>query len=517
MQTSRPSRILIIDDNVIDRDIYKRCFRESAANEFEFAEADCAQMGIEMARAWRPDCALLDVNLPDMDGIEALNHLGGGSGRIPFAAVVLTAFSAEAVAVRAIRAGAMDYLPKAQVSAGTLPRAVQNAIERFHLQERIEEQRHALEKSVDRYRVLVEAIPQMVWMVNSEGVLEYANRRWLEYIGLTLADGAVLEWDGLVHTDDRAETMRAWDQAKREGTIFEIEHRLRRAADGGYRWHLVRAIPTRGSAGEITNWFGTCTEIEDQRQAGIANLEKQKFESLGRMAGGLAHDFNNLLVTILCGASYAMERLPARHPSVELMQGVIQAGEHAAEITRKMLAYAGKSNIRSEEANLGELVEAAIPLAAVPKTIRVEFKSEGRIPPVETDTELLRQTVIDLIRNAVEAIGEGRTGVISVRITPLELKGIGAAKDPGAAGGHAGRYASIEVRDTGCGMDVETQRNMFDPFFTTKFPGRGLGLAAVRGFVESSGGSVQVESAPGKGTRLQLLLPAVSESASIAG
>jgi len=166
METTRPSKILIIEDNAIDREVYKRCFWESKWG-FEFAEADCAVAGMEMAAAWRPDCALVDVNLPDMDGIEALTRLRGNLGRIPFATVVLTAYSEESTAVRAMKAGAMDYLPKGQVNADTLPHVVKNAIERFLMQQRIEEQRSALEKGGQRYQVLLEAMPQMVWTANA--------------------------------------------------------------------------------------------------------------------------------------------------------------------------------------------------------------------------------------------------------------------------------------------------------------------------------------------------------------
>jgi PAS domain S-box-containing protein len=267
MNTAQPSKILIIEDNAIDREVYKRCLWGSATPGFEFAEARCATEGIEMAAARGPDCALVDVNLPDMDGIEALARLKAGGGRIPFAAVVLTAYSEEAVAVRAMQAGAMDYLPKGRISAGTLPHVVRNAIDRFLLEQQIEEQRRALESSGQRYQVLLEAMPQMVWTANAAGQLEYANRRWFDYTGLSsLAEAGRLGWDRLVHAEDRERSWLAWKQAAESGSVFEIKHRLRRAADGSYRWHLVRALPMRNLSGGITNWFGTCTEVEDQKQ-----------------------------------------------------------------------------------------------------------------------------------------------------------------------------------------------------------------------------------------------------------
>ena len=110
---------------------------------------------------------------------------------------------------------------------------------------------------------------------------------------------------------------------------------------------------------------------------------------------------------------------------------------------------------------------------------------------------------MDLVTNALEAIREGTGGTISVRTTRTEVKeGAVPPVRPGS-------YVELEVLDTGCGMSEETQKRIFDPFFRTKFTGRGLGLAAVHGFVRSSGGAIQVESEPGKGTRFRILLPAM--------
>jgi PAS domain S-box-containing protein len=511
MDTSRPSKILIIEDNAIDREVYKRCLWETTTRAFEFAEADCGADGIEMAKAWRPDCALVDVNLPDMDGIEVLSQLRNLRGRVPFAAVVLTAYSEESVAVRAMKAGAMDYLPKGQASADTLPHIVTNAIDRFSMQQRIEEQRSALERSAQRYQLLLEAMPQMVWTANAEGRIEYANRQWLEYTGFSPADAPCLDWNRLVHPADRARTELAWSQATRTKTGFEIEHRLRRAFDGSHQWHLVRAIPMRGSDGEIIDWFGTCTEIESQKKSGAADLEREKLESLGRLAGGLAHDINNLLVVILGGASYAMERLPAAHPAQENLRDVAQAGDRAAELIRKVLAFAGKGNMYLARVHVDELIRDAIGRSGIPGNIDFEYQSGRRLPAIETDSEQLRQAVADLLRNAIEAIGDS-PGSIALRTSVVERGRDGGCRGIVPDGLPVGRYVAIEVRDTGCGMDEETRKKIFDPFFTTKFLGRGLGLAAVQGFVRSNGGAIQVDSDPGKGARFRLFLPAASEN-----
>jgi PAS domain S-box-containing protein len=511
-------KILIIEDERLDREIYKRYLQYSTAFQFECAEAESAAAGIELSRSWAPDCILLDFNLPDMDGLDVLPKLRGENGRLPCAVVVLTAFGGEELAVKVLKSGAMDYLPKGQMLGDVLPHTVSNAIERFQMQQRIDEQRSALEKSTQQYRTLLEAIPQMVWMANAEGNIEYANNQWLEYAGMGLDHGGLqqagpLGWDGLLHPEDRERTINAWSQATGAGTVFEIEHRLKKAADGSYRWHLVRAVPFRAAAGEITNWFGTCTEIESQKLAETANLQKEKLLGIGRLAAGVAHDFNNLLVTILGGASYAMENLAPSHPAYRILHDVVRAGEQAAELTAKMLAYAGKGNLYIELTDLNKLVRDTCDSlrGSIPKTIRLQIRPAPKLPHVPIDARQMRQVIVDLLMNAVEAIREGTAGTISVHTGTVEVgEGSAVTITPG-------KYVMLEVRDTGCGINEETKEKIFDPFFSTKFTGRGLGLAAVHGFARSNGGDVQVDSAPGKGACFRVLLPAIPVDAKSRG
>ncbi len=504
MPGDRPIQVLIIDDDPIDRELYKRCLVLSPAWQFEFIESESVAGGVEKIRVSRPDCILLDFNLPDMDGIEALSHIRGEFGQLPSAVIMLTAFGGEELAVRAMKAGALDYLPKDNLTAGALARTVMGAIERHRLQQRVEEQRAA-------HQVLLEAIPQMVWTANAEGCVEYANRRWLEYAGLEVGESQRLGWDHFLHVEDRERSLGAWNSAVASGSVFEIEHRLRRASDGSYRWHLVRAVPMQAGDGKVTNWFGTCTDIEDQKRAERAIQQKQKLEDIGMLAGGVAHDFNNLLMCILGGSSCAMERLPASHPVQDLLRGVMQAGEQAAELTRKMLAYAGKGSFYYELVNISELARevCGVLKPSIPPAIHLACVIGHNIPPIETDRAQMRQVVVDLVKNAVEAIGEGIPGRVTVRTSAIEIDTKPSRKpDLGALAIPPGKYVTLEVRDTGCGMDEDTRNRIFDPFFTTKFIGRGLGLAAVDGFVRSHRGGVQVDSAPGKGTRLRVLLPA---------
>jgi len=168
-----------------------------------------------------------------------------------------------------------------------------------------------------------------------------------------------------------------------------------------------------------------------------------------------------------------------------------------------------KGDLYVEPTDLNQLVRDACDSlrASIPAAIRLHLPAGRELPPVTTDSRQMRQVIVDLVMNAVEAIREGAAGTISVRTRTMEV-GEGSA-----AMLTAGSYVVLEVRDTGCGMNEETQKRIFDPFFTTKFMGRGLGLAAVHGFVRSNGGDIQVDSAPGRGACFRIFLPAMLHEA----
>jgi two-component system cell cycle sensor histidine kinase/response regulator CckA len=167
-----------------------------------------------------------------------------------------------------------------------------------------------------------------------------------------------------------------------------------------------------------------------------------------------------------------------------------------------MLAYAGLGNQHVEPADLNRLVLETCDSVrgSVRRQIRIDAITANDMVLLTTDTQRMRQVIADLVMNAAEAIRDGVPGTITVR-SETTVVPPGESLSPGP-------YAVLEVHDNGCGMDAETLKKIFDPFFSTKFLGRGLGLAAVHGFVRSNGGDVQVESSPGIGTIFRILLPA---------
>lgn len=360
------------------------------------------------------------------------------------------------------------------------------------------------------YRTLTESIPHIVWTATAEGTIEFANAKWSEYLGIDLTSFNREGWALLLHPDDRERSLHAWRNGLRSGVAFQMEHRLRNISGGAFRWYLSSATPLPNANRDLVKWFGTSTDIEDQKRTQQADFMKQKLESLGVLAGGIAHDFNNLLCSILGGATLAASDLPADHPLQATLANIVTASERAASLTRQMLAYAGKGRFLIEQIDVANLVNSACGQLSpsLPDNVRVIQENGVSLPLVDADESQMQQMVTNLLTNATESMDAVSGGSVLVRTSLRVLRsGAPEAGRLQTRNLKAGTYVVLEVRDNGCGMDEATLAKIFDPFFTTKFTGRGLGLAAIEGILRSQGGAIAVESTRGVGTKCQVYLP----------
>ena len=324
-----------------------------------------------------------------------------------------------------------------------------------------------------------------------------------------------------VHPEDRASLVRERTRLGERGGDVQREVRVRwNDTDRSWRWLSLQARVSMGPGGRPIRALGVLMDITERKAATEArrDLERnmaqaQKLESLGVLAGGIAHDFNNLLVGMLGNADLALADLPATSPARELVQGIERAATRAAELTRQMLAYAGKGRFVVEPLSLNRIITDVADLlgAAISKKASLHFDFAEDLPLVDADPTQLRQVAMNLIMNASDALGQG-SGSISVvtRAERAERKLLrtlllGAELPDGP-------YVRLEVRDSGAGMDPATQARVFEPFFSTKFTGRGLGLAAVLGIMRAHGGAIGVDSVRGRGTTFTLLFPASAKS-----
>ena len=242
-------------------------------------------------------------------------------------------------------------------------------------------------------------------------------------------------------------------------------------------------------------------------------LHLQKQESLGTMSGGIAHDFNNLLQAVLGNLELSLMKLPPDSPVCNLLNRAINAAERAAKLSGMMLAYSGKGVYSITEQNLTGLIEknTSMLAAAISKCITFDLKLDPTMPPIMADGDQIRQVLMNLIINASEAIGN-TNGLITLSTGTQEFdqKTLNSSRLEEKLA--AGRYAWMEVSDSGCGMDEVEKDKLFDPFFTTKFTGRGLGMSAAQGIIRAHKGAILVESSPGAGTTIRVLFPIAAGS-----
>lgn len=360
----------------------------------------------------------------------------------------------------------------------------------------------ALRQSEERYRYLAESIPQLVWTANAAGVLLDVNQRWLDFTGLTLAQAQIEGWQALVHPDDVPILGKHWAAAQRDGSHYQAEGRMRRV-DGVYRWHLHQAVPMKNEWGQVIKWFGTATDIEDQKQleqqrelilqqeqaareeAEQANRIKDEFLAV------LSHELRSPLNPILGWSRLLQTRKFSEVKTAEALATIERNAKLQAELIEDLLDVSrilrGKLSLNVTTVALTSTIQAAmetVRLAAEAKSIQIHTRLESEVGQVAGDASRLQQVIWNLLSNAVKFTPPG--GRVDIRLERV------------------GSQAQITVSDTGKGIPVDFLPYVFDYFrqadatTTRKFGGLGLGLAIVRHLVELHGGTVQADS-PGEG------------------
>ena len=237
-------------------------------------------------------------------------------------------------------------------------------------------------------------------------------------------------------------------------------------------------------------------------------LHVQKLESLGVMAGGIAHDFNNLLQVVLGNLDIALDDIPPNSEARQSILNAIKASERSAELSGQMLTYAGSSLYLPKEIYLEDLLNKTKSLlqSTISGNVALDFDICKKLPPIEGEPNQIQRLINNLVVNASEAIG-ANAGSVTLRTGVMDCDEAYLSQSRLEKKPESGRFVFLEVADTGCGMDAETQHKLFDPFFTTKFWGRGLGMAEVMGIIKGHHGAIIVDSEIGKGTTVRVLFP----------
>ncbi len=322
-------------------------------------------------------------------------------------------------------------------------------------------------------------------------------------------------WSEYIHPDDRTRVMEEVERHLESADLeYVCEHRMLHK-DGSIRWIAAKGTTIRDDDGRPLRLVGTDADIterkhaEEEREGLEAQLRQaQKLESLGVLAGGIAHDFNNLLMGILGNASLAAQELSAHSKVRRRIEGIETAALRAADLTRQLLAYAGKASFIVSAIDLNRSIRELAPLleTAVSKKAIFRYELTEDLPSIDGDASQVGQVVMNLLTNASDAL-EDEPGIITLSTGVIEVDAGYFAGSQTGDDLRGGTYVFVDVSDAGAGMDPETQRKIFDPFFTTKFLGRGLGLAAVLGIVRVHGGAIKVASRMGEGTTIRVLFP----------
>ncbi|MBD1909032.1 PAS domain-containing protein [Leptolyngbya sp. FACHB-8] len=371
----------------------------------------------------------------------------------------------------------------------------------------------ALQESEFMFRTLVDTMPQLFWVIRPDGYHDYCNQRWYDYTGLSLEQAHGTGVHQMMHPDDVPNTIKAFEDALATGTLFATEHRLRRASDGEYRWHLSQALPLCDQSGQMVKWFGSSTDIHDQKllieeRARALDRERAARMELERVSqmkdeflAVVSHELRSPLSAILGWSRLLRTRAFDPQKTEQALASIERNAQAQTQLIEDLLDISriirGKIRLDLRPTNLIPCIQAAMDTirpAAANKSITLAFHSTRDLVIVSGDPDRLQQVAWNLLSNAVKFTPAG--GQIDVRV------------------GLAHQTIQIQIADSGKGISPDFLPYVFERFrqedaTTTRTQGGlGLGLAIVRNLVELHGGSIYVDSAgEGQGATFTVQLP----------
>lgn len=457
---------------------------------------------------------LLDVMMPEMDGFELASLIKQRERSRYTPIIFLTAAGSDVGSIyRAYSVGAVDYLVK-PIDRDIVKAKVATFVELFCKDERIRRQAEALReadrrerdlalaelelKSRLRYHNLADAIPEIVWTAQPDGTPDYFNQRWCEYTGLRLEDAVGTGWLSAVHPDDAPVCWERWRAAAASEETFCDLCRLRRSADGVYRWHQLRAVPERDARGLLVGWIGTLTDFEDLKRAldarddfiSVASHElKTPMTALQLNLQGLRRQATGAQAT---GTSPPM--LEKVDKAIGHVQRLVRLVDELLDVTR---ITAGRLELQVEPSDLSEIAkEVAERLSdqATRAGCPIKLSAERRLVG-SWDRLRIEQVIVNLLSNAFRyAPG-----------APVELRVE-----------EADGRAKISVHDGGPGIAPPDQARIFERFErasrSRRHGGLGMGLYITREIARAHGGGVSVSSSPGNGCQFVVDLPLIASA-----
>jgi two-component system, cell cycle sensor histidine kinase and response regulator CckA len=478
--------VLLIEDNPVDARLIAGLLKKpsEALRCRHVTRLDQAQA---LLKAVQFDVILLDLNLEDSLGYATFSSIVPDATRS--AILVLSGSDDEDLAIRTVREGAQDYLVKGSFDGRLLVRSIRYAFERKQSEE-------ALRNSEATVRAIFENSLDGIVIAAERSMCIEANSAASRLLGLAREEliGATLF--RFVDHEFESDWMRfCMDGSGRTRLWMRRVDGVKRLVDFGFSANI---LPERHLI--------VLRDITDQQNLEEQLRQSQKMEAVGRLAGGVAHDFNNIL-GIISGYAELLQLHASDEWQKSKVDNILAAIDKAALLTKQLLAF-GRRQVMSPK-----LLDPTVVLAEVSSMLhalvgaetQVSIQTQDQLGMIKADQGQLEQVLLNLVGNARDAMPNG--GVVEMKLERHISQG-GSPELP------AGEYVLLSVRDTGVGMDAETQSRIFEPFFTTKQRGNGLGLSTVYGIVKQSGGHIHVQSERGAGTTFNIFLPVVASAPS---
>jgi PAS domain S-box-containing protein len=374
--------------------------------------------------------------------------------------------------------------------------------------------RQALLESEERLRIVFETFPDPVTIIQADdGRCIDVNSAFTRVTGWTYDEVVGKTTADLDIWNDPQEREKLTAAITEHGKVENLEAQFR-LKDGRLITALISAIliilRNKPHILTITRDISELKAAQQEReQLKTRLIQAQKMEAIGTLAGGIAHDFNNILGAIIGYAEMALydtQKGSMEHYNIEQ---VLKAGHRAKDLVKQILAFSRKSEQDKKIIFLTPIIKEVLKLlrASLPTTIEIKLNIEPNLDAIFADPTQIHQVMMNLCTNSAHAMGD-KGGILAVNLHNVNLNIEAAAQYPEL---NPGLYVKLSISDTGCGMNAATMQRIFDPYFTTKEldKGTGMGLAVVHGIVKGHGGGIHVESAAGKGTRFDILFPAI--------
>lgn len=488
---SKRLRVLIVEDSEDDVALLLLTLRKSGYDPV-WARVDTAGAMEAALRDCEWDVVLSDYTMPAFNARSALALVQKRDADLPF--IIVSGSIGEETAVEAMKAGAHDFFVKGQLArlAASIERELRDVDVRRERRRAIEALREVEERrrgSEERYRELVENISEMLFSLDSQGIITYVSpacRRILGYEPEELHGRHFLQY---IHAEDRTVASSAVGRVL-TGASEEVEMRLV-GKDGRPHWVTGSGRPITDGP-RVIGLRGVVTDITARRAVEEQLEQAQKLEALGRLAAGVAHDFNNLLQAMFGAASMLQSSAGDSRQLAELQEELLSHIRRGSSLTRQLLLFSRREVSQRAALDLNDVVAGFGKMIKrlVREDIRVEIMPAAEPLPIMGDAAQLEQVLMNLVVNSADAMPDG--GDLRVRTGP-----------------ESDDCAWVEVEDSGVGMSPDVRAQIFEPFFTTKGVGKGtgLGLSVVHGIVTQHGGTIDVDSTPGRGTRFRIRVP----------